>query len=213
MDQAREAKKEKYRRGLASSPSPSNPRTSNPGTSSPSTSNPGRSKKSGTRSTGRLLFRPVVWLLLLLAVLLAGSRLWLRPTRVAYGPGVLAMTPVVAQLNAETLSIPVEVVREKKLVSFEYKKGDKTIPLLAYLAPDGRPVVAVRLCEPCSSTTFFIAKGTLVCGVCGTRWDLQSLKGISGGCINYPPARLAARESKDQLLIAEETILTWQPRQ
>lgn len=203
MDQAREAKKEKYRRGLASSPS----------TPNPSTSNPGPSNRSGTRSTGRRLFRPAVWLLLLLAVLLIGASLWLRPTRVTYGSGVLEMTPVVAQLSAGTLSIPAEVVREKKLVSFEYKKGNETIPLLAYLAPDGRPVVAVRLCEPCSSTTFFIAKGTLVCGVCGTRWDLQSLKGIAGGCINYPPARLSARESKDQLLIAEETILSWRPRQ
>ncbi|MCL4426407.1 MAG: DUF2318 domain-containing protein [Firmicutes bacterium] len=167
-------------------------------------------RKSGTFSwpaSSRILVTALI-----IVAFFAGYALWAGMRRVNYGSDILEMTPVTARVSAGILSLPTQVVKEKKLVSFDYKKGNQTVPLLAYLSPSGRLVTAVRLCEPCESTTFFINKNNLVCGVCGTTWSLETLKGITGGCISYPPAKLASREEGEQLIIDEPTILAWRPR-
>ena len=64
------------------------------------------------------------------------------------------------------------------------------LPLLAYVAPSGRLVVASALCGPCHSYVFHIEGNDLVCNSCFTHWDLNTLQGKSGGCQAYPPKEL-----------------------
>ncbi len=98
------------------------------------------------------------------------------------------------------------------MVRFEYEGKGLKIPLLAYITLDGRVVTAISMCEPCRSTRFHIQDKALVCNACYTEWNLETLKGIKGGCMNYPPEVIPSTIEKDRILIEENVVLNWKPR-
>jgi len=126
--------------------------------------------------------------------------------------GQIPMTDISMKLENGKISIPVEVVMEKKMVRFEYEGNGTKIPLLAYITPAGRVVTAVSMCEPCRSTRFHIQDKTLVCNACSTQWNLETLKGIQGGCLNYPPDVIPSTVEKGQIRIDEKVVAQWKPR-
>jgi len=132
--------------------------------------------------------------------------------KVAYGNTTVAMTPVDAVTGNGVLEIPLEVMKEKKLVSFSYVNKGNQLPLMAYITPKGMLVTAVSMCEPCRSTKFHIEGTNMVCNTCGTRWDLESLNGISGGCLTYPPDAIGHVIQDGKVKIKERDILNWKPR-
>lgn len=87
------------------------------------------------------------------------------------------------------------------------------LPLLAYVSPKGNIVVATSLCEPCSGTTFHVEGDELVCNACGTRWTLDDLQGVSGGCTTYPPETVKYTVEADKLIIKKTDLQNWKPRQ
>jgi uncharacterized membrane protein len=95
----------------------------------------------------------------------------------------------------------VHVLKEKMMVRFEYEANSIKIPLLSYITQSGRVVTAVSMCEPCWSTRFHIQDKTLVCNACYTIWNLESLKGIQGGCRNYPPDVIPSAVENNQIQI------------
>jgi len=107
--------------------------------------------------------------------------------RVDYTGQTISMVDIQAKVENGKISIPLDVVMEKKIVRFEYEGQGLKIPLLSYITLAGRVITAVSMCEPCRSTRFHIKDKTLVCNACYTEWNLDSLKGIRGGCIDYPP--------------------------
>ena len=132
--------------------------------------------------------------------------------RVDYSGQTISMTDVVAKVEGGKIAIPLDLVKEKKMVRFEYEGKGLKVPLLAYVTPAGRVVTAVSMCEPCRSTRFHIQGQALVCNACNTEWNLETLKGISGGCMNYPPEVIASTIEKDTILIEEKAVLAWKPR-
>ena len=132
--------------------------------------------------------------------------------KVAYGKTIVAMTPVDAVTRSGALEILLEMVKEKKLVSFTYGKKESQLPLMAYITPKGMLVTAVSVCEPCKSTKFHIEGTNMVCNACGTRWDLESLDGISGGCLKYPPDVIVHKIEGGKVRMKEMAILNWKPR-
>jgi len=120
------------------------------------------------------------------------------------------MTDIQAKVENGKISIPLEVVKEKKMVRFEYQ-GNR-VPLLASMTPSGRVLTAVSMCEPCRSTRFHISDKKIVCNACGTEWNLETLKGIQGGCLNYPPDVIPSTVEKDRIQIDEKIITQWKPR-
>ncbi|HLA27368.1 MAG TPA: DUF2318 domain-containing protein [Syntrophales bacterium] len=132
--------------------------------------------------------------------------------KVDYGNTTVAMTSVDAVTRNGTLDIPLEVVKEKKLVSFPYVNKGNQLPLMAYITPKGMLVTAVSVCEPCKSTKFHIEENNMVCNACYTRWELESLKGISGGCLMYPPDVIGHKIEGEKVKIKERDILNWKPR-
>ena len=86
------------------------------------------------------------------------------------------------------------------------------LPVLAYVAPSGRVVVAISLCEPCRSYSFHISGSELVCNSCFTRWDLDTLKGVGGGCLDYPPEELTVTVEGDLVRIDQSALEAWVPR-
>jgi uncharacterized membrane protein len=132
--------------------------------------------------------------------------------RVDYAGQTIPMTDIVAKVEKGKISIPLDLVKEKKMVRFEYEGNGVKIPLLAYVTLAGRVVTAISMCEPCRSTRFHIQDKTLVCNACNTEWSLETLKGIQGGCVNYPPEVIPSTVEKDRVQIEEKVVLGWKPR-
>ncbi len=130
--------------------------------------------------------------------------------KVDYAGQTIRMVDIQAKVENGKLSIPLDVVKEKKMVRFEYQGNG--VPLLAYVTPSGRVVTAVSMCEPCRSTRFHINDKKIVCNACGTEWNLETLKGIQGGCLNYPPDVIPSTIEKDRIQIDEKLITQWKPR-
>jgi len=182
-----------------------------------------REKVLGEKKSPRILIS-----LIIIALLLGGGVFWLiqRKTtvnpkiasqqkvieRVDYSGQTIPMTDIGAKVENGKISIPLDVVKEKKMVRFEYEGKDVKIPLLAYVTLAGRVVTAISMCEPCRSTRFHIQDKALVCNACNTEWSLETLKGIKGGCMNYPPEVIPSTIEKDRILIEEKVVLDWKPR-
>ncbi len=132
--------------------------------------------------------------------------------RVDYAGQSIAMTDIQAKVEKGIISIPLDVVKDKKMVRFEYENNGFRIPLLAYVAPSGRIITAVSMCEPCRSTRFHISDKKIVCNACATEWNLETLKGIQGGCLNYPPDVILSTIGKDRIQIDEKIVTQWRPR-
>ena len=98
------------------------------------------------------------------------------------------------------------------MVRFEYEGNGLKIPLLAYVTSAGRVVTAISMCEPCRSTRFHIKDTSLFCNACNTEWNLETLRGIQGGCLNYPPDVIPSTIVQDHIEIDEKTIAQWKPR-
>lgn len=131
---------------------------------------------------------------------------------VNYTGQTIAMTDVSVRVENGKISIPVETVLEKKMVRFEYEGNGVKIPLLSYVTRNGKVITAVSMCEPCRSTRFHIKGTTLVCNACGTEWNLDTLKGIQGGCLNYPPDLVPSTLVQNQIQIDEKIVAQWKPR-
>jgi uncharacterized protein len=131
---------------------------------------------------------------------------------VSYEKQSVTMIPVEAIFEKGSVRVPVDLVKKNKLIYFEYQRKDGRIPLLAYITPSGKLVTAVSMCEPCNSTRFHIEGNQMVCNACSTRWDLETLKGISGGCLDYPPDALRHTVNGDKIDIQEMDLQNWKPR-
>lgn len=110
------------------------------------------------------------------------------------------------------INISISDIVDNNIVYTEYENGSLTIPLMAYATPTGRIVAAVSICEPCRSTKFFIDGNDLVCSACFTRWELDGMEPISGGCLNYPPDEQGYEVDGDYITLDEEVISSWTPR-
>ncbi len=108
--------------------------------------------------------------------------------------------------------IPLDVVKEKKFVKFDFVSQNSTIPLLAYLTEDGKVVTAISLCEPCDSKSFHIKGSDLICNSCGTMWDLNNLEAISGSCGKYPPDPIPSKVVGNEIQIDEYLVTGWTRR-
>lgn len=143
---------------------------------------------------------------------------------VSYDGGRVEMSLLTAgQTEGDTITLSVTEVKDRKLGGVVYSRstpmpagfapvdGDG-LPLLAYMAPSGKLVVATSLCEPCRSWDFHIDGGDLVCNACFTRWDLNTLAGVRGGCLDYPPEELAVTVEGDLIHIPRADLEAWVPR-
>lgn len=114
--------------------------------------------------------------------------------------------------NGKEIVATLSTVKDKKFIRTEYNANGKSVPLTAFIQPDGKVMVAVSYCEPCKGKSFHITGNQLVCNTCGTVWDLQTLKGVSGGCQTYPPQALTYSLNGDNLEVPQSVLDAWSPR-
>ena len=122
------------------------------------------------------------------------------------------MTDISVKVENGKISIPLDAVKEKKMVRFEYEGNGGKIPIVSYITPAGKVITAVSMCEPCRSTRFHIKDKSLFCNACNTEWNLETLKGIQGGCLNYPPDVIPSTLVQNQIQIDEKIVAQWKPR-
>jgi uncharacterized membrane protein len=108
--------------------------------------------------------------------------------------------------------LPLDIVKEKKFVKFDYSSSNGTIPLLAYLTEDGKVVTAISICEPCDSKDFHIQGSNLICNSCGTTWELNNLDALSGSCGKYPPDPIPSKIVGNEIQIDEYLVTSWTRR-
>lgn len=125
----------------------------------------------------------------------------------------IAMTDIDYTLEDGKLQFPVAEVVDNSFIFTEYQQDRNRLPILAFISPAGRLVAAVSYCEPCRSESFHIDGRDLVCDTCRTRWQLNDLRGLSGGCPNYPPEELNYEVIDGMVVISEADILSWVPRE
>ncbi len=121
-------------------------------------------------------------------------------------------------VSAGKVDVPTQYVKDNKLVFLDVKLGAAVadvsyggrtlpfgdyknggyIPLVLIYTSSGNVVSGVRVCEPCGSFSFHVVDGKyLRCDRCGTEWDIETMKGVSGGCVNYPPPSLGTTVGSD----------------
>ncbi len=126
--------------------------------------------------------------------------------------------------TAEGIAFPLATLKKDFIMGVTYRRanpmpqgyqqaaGGNILPLLAYIAPSGRLVVATSFCEPCRSVTFHFEGNQLVCDTCFTRWDLNTLLGVGGGCFSYPPEEVKAEVRGDKVFVPAADLESWVPR-
>ncbi|MFH2030782.1 MAG: Fe-S-containing protein [Bacteroidota bacterium] len=108
--------------------------------------------------------------------------------------------------------LPLDVVKEKKMMRFDYLVRGISFPLLAYLSEDGKIITAISMCEPCNSKEFHIKGSNLICNSCGTTWNLNDLEAISGSCSKYPPDPIPSKIVGNEIQIDENLVTGWKRR-
>ncbi len=129
-----------------------------------------------------------------------------------YPPYGQQMALVQPKLENGKVSIPLEVLKEKKFVKFNYGDPQYGTPMLAYISAEGKIVTAVSVCEPCNSTAFHIKGDKIVCNSCGSTWELNTLEAVSGSCGRYPPDAVPNTVVGNEVQIDEQIIARWQRR-
>lgn len=130
-----------------------------------------------------------------------------------YTSGNVEMVPVKATVAGGDISVPLAELKKNKFLSFPYSESGVEVPLLAMITPSGRLFTASSMCEPCKSDKFHTEPdGTLTCNACGTKWDLETMEGISGGCPNYPPQELKSVVRDGKIILKEADVRAWKPR-
>ena len=133
-------------------------------------------------------------------------------SKISYDNVRLQMFDIKAEIRDGKIIVPLDVVLDRRLVSFKYEKYGIKVPLLAYVSPDGKVVTAVSMCEPCNSERFHVEEEDMVCNSCGTRWELKSLFGISGACQEYPPDPIPSTVVGNEIQIDEKIVANWKRR-
>lgn len=139
---------------------------------------------------------------------------------VNYTDKTIEMTEVKAEINNGQIKLSFDDLEKNKILyamydpNFDIGNGQKGLPVMAYLSPAGRVMVASSFCEPCYSRKFHIEGDVLVCNVCFTRWSLADLTGLGGGCTKYPPQELnySVDEENGKIVINEDDLKDWKPR-
>ncbi|GAB6171485.1 DUF2318 domain-containing protein [Paradesulfitobacterium aromaticivorans] len=132
----------------------------------------------------------------------------------------IEMTEIKPEIENGQIKIPLASLEKSSIIYAMYDpdreigNGQKGLPLMAYLTPAGRVMVASSFCEPCYSRKFHIEGDVLVCNVCYTRWALADLTGLSGGCVKYPPqeVKYTVNKEKGEIVVNETDLKNWKPR-
>lgn len=131
---------------------------------------------------------------------------------VSYSTEAQPMVPVQAIVQDGKIVLPLDLLKEKRFVKFFYGEPESSVPMLAYISGEGKVVTAISVCEPCNSTDFHIKEDKVICNSCGSTWELNTLKAVSGSCGRYPPDAVPNAVANGKIQIDEQVVSQWRRR-
>jgi len=123
--------------------------------------------------------------------------------------GPVKATWIPAQVNGDTVSIPVSAVTDSTNVHFKVNTNTELgeIAVMAFVLGD-EIVIRSNVCPPCGSIGFTLDDAVLVCDSCGTTFDAETGNGIQGACVDYPKESIPYTESGGILVMNINDIIT-----
>lgn len=133
---------------------------------------------------------------------------------------IIKMEEIQTKEENGSLVFKLSEVKKNRIVNFMYEgtrvadgTSTKPLSLMSYIMPSGKLFVGTAYCPPCRSDKHFIDKdGTLTCDLCGTKRNLETLEGIEGGCIDYPPDEFNAGIRNGMVEIGLRDLKAWSPK-
>lgn len=120
-------------------------------------------------------------------------------------------TEISVRLDGDDIVVPLELIKRHKLVRFADPGGVQTIPLIAYVTPEGKIVTAMSLSENCRSTDFYLQGHNIHCAACPSYWNMSSLEAYAC-CQRYYPDPIPSSLVGNEIRISLQRVRNWQPR-
>jgi uncharacterized membrane protein len=118
---------------------------------------------------------------------------------------ILAAWVTVSEAS-DTVSIPVSVVNDNKMVHFLLEEGSNGE--IAFMVYELNKEIYVRsnVCPPCRSVGFSLQEDMLICDTCATTFNAKNGDGIKGACVDFPKASVPY-EIEDETIIMKQNDL------
>ncbi len=120
-------------------------------------------------------------------------------------------TLIPASMEQGSITIPLNIVKEKKLVRFFDPENVQDVPMIAYVTPQGKLVTAMSKSEHCGSTDFYLSGNDIHCAGCGSYWNMASMEAYAC-CQKYYPDPFPSRISGDKIVINPAVVRGWKSR-
>ena len=112
-----------------------------------------------------------------------------------------------AQVNGDTVSIPVSEIENDWNTRFKVQAADGDISAMAYIL-NGVIYVRADICPPCRSQGFTLTGDILDCDSCHTKFKASTGDGVSGACVNYPKASVSYTITDGNVVMSRADLVT-----
>lgn len=118
---------------------------------------------------------------------------------------------ITARMDQGFITIPVQRVIDQKLVRFFDPEGIQTIPMIAYITPEGKLVTAMSKSENCQSEDFYLEGHNIHCASCPSYWNMSSLEAYAC-CQRFYPDPIPSSIVGNDVRIDARLVRNWRPR-
>jgi nitrite reductase/ring-hydroxylating ferredoxin subunit len=120
--------------------------------------------------------------------------------------GSIKATIIEAQVNGDTVSIPVSDVEQDWNTQFAVDSPTGKMNFMAYLLGD-KIYIRADVCPPCRSIGYSLNANTLICNTCATTFKANTGDGIAGACVDYPKASVPYTISNGSLVMKQSDLV------
>ncbi len=121
--------------------------------------------------------------------------------------GSIKATLIEAQVNGDSVSIPVSDVESDWNTQFAINGSSGKLNFMAYLL-NNKIYVRADVCPPCRSIGYSLNGDTLICDRCTTTFKADTGDGIGGACVNYPKALVPYQISTGSVVMRQSDLVT-----
>jgi len=120
--------------------------------------------------------------------------------------GSIKATLIEAQVNGDSVSIPVSNVESDWNTQFAVNESSGKMNFMAYLL-NNKIYIRADVCPPCRSIGYSLDGNTLICDRCATTFKADTGDGIGGACVNYPKALVPYQISNGNVVMKQSDLV------
>jgi uncharacterized membrane protein len=128
------------------------------------------------------------------------------PTQNPKPSGPIQPKWIEAQVDGDTVSIPLSEVEDNWNTRFKLQTADGEISAMAYIL-NGVIYVRANVCPPCRSLGFSLNGDILDCNSCHTKFKASTGEGVSGACVNYPKAPVSYKITDGNVVMSKADLV------